>query len=396
MKQTKPPKNSGAKVSFTRKNKNGKRTLTNFGKTVVICSSVVLFLVIAIIVSVNMLIGYYYGLMGYVDVDKQTLMNEDEISKYLASIEETDPTVTNTHNENEFNNEVDNNIGQLENEKEEIKGIINILLIGVDNSGVADDNTGYATRQNTDSMIVVSINPSKKRIVLTSLLRDSAVKIQMQNGEYTTNRLNTAYVYGGYKEMFATIDRNFNIKTDRFVQVDFSSFVDIVTLVGGVDIYVTRAEAVEMNNVMEGINEVFGHTKNADKLSSTSEGVKHLNGKQALAYSRIRYNTGSDFGRTDRQRKLILAVADKIKTLGVGEINQLLTTMLSKVTTNLTQSECTSLISSALTYLSYDMESMRIPSDGTYEDATVGGRKDLLLVSFVDNYKKWKELVTGD
>ncbi len=387
--------NPGTKVTMTKKKRDGKRTLTNFGKTVVICSSVILFLIIAIVVSVNMLIGYYYGLMNYVDVDKQSDPDYEAISRYLEDNDPIDPTVTDSHDSGAVDSTVIGNGEDLENEREDIEGIINILLVGVDNSGNKNDTTGYATRKNTDTMIVVSINEKTKRIVLTSLLRDCCVQIQTSaSGKLSIGRLNTAYLYGA-KELFATIDRNFAIQVDRLVQVDFSSFVDIVNLVGGVDMYVTKAEAIEMNSVMEGMNEVFGDHKNADKLQSTEDGTRHLNGKQALVYARIRYNTGSDFGRTDRQRKLILAVADKIKTLGVRELNDLLTTMLSKVTTNLTQSECTSLIANAMSYLNYDMQSMRIPSNGTFENVDVGGKSDLLLFDFVENYKKWRDLVTG-
>ncbi len=394
MKTTK--KTSNAKVSLTKKKRNGKSTLTKFGKTVIICSSVVVFLIISVFVCINMLIGYYWGLMSYVDIDKQTLLNDDEISRYLASAEVTDPSVTNSHSKDEVNNFIDNELNKNDGNDKEIEGIVNILLLGIDNSGVDGDNSVYGYGQNTDSMIIVTINEKTKRLVLTSLLRDSCVKIQKQNGQFVNARLNTAYVYGGYKELFATIDRNFYIQTDKFIQVDFSSFVDIVNLVDGVDVLITKAEAIEMNNVMEGINEVFGDSRNADKLKNTEEGVKHLNGKQALAYARIRYNTGNDFGRTDRQRKLILAVGDKIKNLNLSELNKLLTTMLSKVTTNLTQSECTSLMANALSYLNYDMQSMRIPEDGTWTEATVEGKKHLLLVSVSENYKKWRDLVTGN
>ncbi len=376
------------------KKKNGKNSLTRFGKTLVICLSVVLFLTIAVVVSVNALVSYYYGLMDYVDIDKETLLGDDEISKYLDAMDTVDPSVTNTHDSDELHADMKDELDKIEQEKENVNGIFNIMLLGVDNSGVKGDTSTYATAQNTDTMIVVTVNEKTKKIVLTSLMRDSCVQIQNRYGNTVINRLNTAYVYGGYKELFATVERNFGIETNKFVQVDFSSFIDIVTLVGGVDVYVTEAEAVEMNNVMVGINEVLGHKWNADKLKNTAAGVKHLNGKQALAYARIRYVAGSDFGRTERQRKVIMAVAGQLKTLSVTELNNLLTTMLSKVKTNLTQAECTDLMANALGYLNYEMESFRIPADGTYKNIVIEGRQ-MLSVSFTKNYQMWKELVMG-
>ena len=223
-------------------------------------------------------------------------------------------------------------------------------------------------------------------------MRDSYVQIVRPNGSIVDGRLNTAYIYGGYSGLFDTIERNIGIDVDRFVQVDFASFMDIVGIIGGVDMYVTHDEAVEMNVVLEGINEMYGHAKDTDKIT-TSAGTKHLNGKQALAYARIRHNTGNDFGRTERQRKLIQEIAAEAKSLSVSQLNTLLTTVLKKVSTNLTQSEATSFITGAVNYLSYDIVSFRIPADDTYRNVNINGAS-VLTVDFVANYKTWKALVT--
>ena len=148
-----------------------------------------------------------------------------------------------------------------------------------------------------------------------------------------------------------------------------------------------------MNNVLEGINEIMGHSINADKLESTAAGTKHLNGKQALSYARIRHVTGSDFGRTERQRKLIMEIAKEARSLNVTQLNRLLTTVLSKISTNLTQSEVTSLMANAVSYLGYEIVPFRIPADNTYNNANING-KSVLMMDFVANYKTWKTLAT--
>ena len=385
-------KNAKVKVPIIRTLPSGKHQLTRYGKTLVICVSAIVLIALLLAISINALISYYYGLVNYVNVDEQSVLGDEEISKYLENMGDVDPSVTDSHNSDDIESDIKDQIGKLE--KEQLEGVINIMLIGMDSSGVGGDSSSYADAKNTDTVIIVSINEKEKRIVLTSLMRDTGVQIQKQNGEKVFNKLNTAYIYGGYKELFNTVERNFGIVTDRFVQVNFSSFIDIVSIVGGVDIFVKEEEAIEMNNVMEGLNKVLGHGQNEDKLSDTSEGNKHLNGKQALAYARIRYVSGSDFGRTDRQRKLILAIAEKLGTLNIGQLNSLLTAILPKVSTNLTQGECTTLLSRAFEYLSYDMESMRIPSYGTYKDVVVSGR-DLLWIDFFENYTSWTERVCG-
>lgn len=385
---------SGAKVSVIKKNKRGKISLTSFGKTVVICLSVVLVLMIAVFVSVHCLISYYYGLMNYIDVDAQTTRSEEEIDSIIEALDSADPNVTNSHESEEIDNNVQNALDGIEQIREPIEGVINILLIGVDNSGIPGDNSYYATLQNTDSMIVVSINEKTKKIVLTSLLRDSCVEIKRNNGTTVIGRLNTASLYGGYSTLFETIDRNFGIEVDKFVQVDFSSFIDIVNIVGGVDIYVEESEAIELNRVLQSINIIIGDPINSGLFTDTSAKIRHLNGKQALAYARIRYNNGSDFGRTERQRKLIMTVAQQLTSLNVSQLNSLLTALLEKVSTNLTQSECVSLMANAMSYLRYDMESLGIPQYGMFKNITVN-HKEMLEVDFVANYKAWKELVTG-
>ena len=391
----KEKENSGARVSFIKKDAEGKRSLSRFGKTVVICLSVIIALIAAIFISVHALVSYYYGLMEYVDIETETLLDDDEISRYLENMDEDiDPSVTDSHDSKEIESDVKQDVEKVEQEKESLDGVINILLIGVDNAGVKVWDDKYSNAHNTDAMIVASINPKTKKIVLTSLMRDTCVQIKKKDGSTAINRLNTAYLYGGYKGMFDTIGTNLGIDVDRFVQVDFSSFMSIVNIVGGIDIYVTDKEVEQLNKNVWHLNRLYGYDNGSDMLTDTSSSVKHLNGKQALAYARIRYLAGSDFARTERQRKVIIAVADKIKTLNVSQLNSLFTTLLSKVKTNLTQSECTSYIASAAEYLSYDIESFRIPDDGTCVDIVLSGR-EMLKVDFLENYKRWKTLLTS-
>ena len=391
LKKQKKSKNANS-VKLIGKNKSGKKALTSFGKTVVICLSVIIVLVIALVISVNSLITYYYSLMEYTDISKETVMGDDEISKYLETLEgegyitgEIDPSVS---------EQLGGAIESIEGERESIGGITNILLLGVDNAG--KDSAGNATydgSMNTDSMIVLTINEKTKRIIITSLMRDSYVEIIKANGSKTNGRLNTAYLYGGYTGLFNTIEHNLGIDVDRFASVDFSSFMEIVDIIGGVDMYVTRQEAIEMNIAIELANEILGERLSTDKLTNLADGTRHLNGKQALAYARIRHNTGNDFGRTERQRKLIMEIAKEARSLNVTQLNRLLTTVLSKISTNLTQSEVTSLMANAVSYLGYEIVPFRIPADNTYNNANING-KSVLMMDFVANYKTWKTLAT--
>ena len=350
---------------------------------------VILLLAIALVCAAYALFDHYYGLLNYTDVSTETVAEDDELEKYLEELKNESPS------DREIKVELRENIIALKNEKEQIDGIINILLIGTDDSGIAGGTGTYAGSKNTDTMIVCTINKNTKKIILTSLMRDTLAEVARPNGEYVPAKLNTAYRFGGYAGLFETIERNFAIECDRFVGVNFASFMDIVDIIGGVDIYISEDEAIEMNNVLEGINELYGHDIDADKLSDTTAGTKHLNGKQALSYARIRYVKGSDFGRTERQRKLIMTVASKLGTLNITKLDPLLRTLLSEITTNLTQGECAEFIANAPSYLGYEIVSLRIPADTTYENILLNN-SSMLKADIIENYRLWKEAVKSN
>ena len=181
-------------------------------------------------------------------------------------------------------------------------------------------------------------------------------------------------------------------KTPLLDESSVRQFVEVVNIVGGVDLELRSEEIVELNNILKGVNRIFGLSEKTGLITDTTPGVRHLNGLQALSYARIRKLKGSDFGRTERQRKIIMSVAEKAKGMNIAEINRLCVAILKKVSTNLTQSECTSLMSKALEYLTYDMYSASIPKPGTYKDIY----NDMLQIDFVQNYKMWKKLVLGE
>ena len=160
--------------------------------------------------------------------------------------------------------------------------IINILLIG-------QDRRPGEGRQRSDSMILCTINTQKKTLVMTSFLRDLYVDIPDWKGRsYMDNRLNACYVFGGMGMLDAALKQNFGVQVDHNVEVDFSGFKDIIELFGGVSMYLTKAEAKYLQ-------------------VGSSEGTYYLNSEQALNYARIR-KLDSDFGRTNRQRKLLTAL----------------------------------------------------------------------------------------
>ena len=177
------------------------------------------------------------------------------------------------------------------------KNVRNILLIGCDKAN------GGSSR--SDSIMIASVNKSTGRITVCSILRDTHLYIP-GNRE---SKVNAAYAWGGANLLIQTIEYNFGIKIDDYATVNFEMFTALVDGLGGVDVEVTEDEADYINN-----RHRYGKEKKPDAFES-GESV-HLNGYQALWYSRIR-KLDSDFMRTQRQRKVISAIASKVK----GQIN---------------------------------------------------------------------------
>lgn len=239
------------------------------------------------------------------------------------------------------------------------EGVINVLLIGNDSRENGDDGR-------SDAMILVSISNKTKTIHMTSLLRDMYVEIP----GHDPNRLNAAYSYGGPTLLCETIEKNLGITVNRYAIVNFQAFAGLVDSVGGVDLEVTNEEVQWINAYLNEYNLLEGRELTTDYLDTSLSGLVHLNGPQALAYSRNRY-IGTDFGRTERQRKVLNAVVKKIPVAMATNSDELIEGLFTNLTTNLSQFECYQLSLDASKLLSYDVIQSVVPAEGTYKNATI-------------------------
>lgn len=193
-----------------------------------------------------------------------------------------------------------------------------------------------------DTMILVTVNTYEKTLTMTSMLRDTLVKMADYKGHYGGNiKLTTVYhlgsVYGegipGSMELIdLTLFNNFGIEVDYNFEVDFDIFVKIVDLVGGVDIDLTQAEADYLNK-----DDLWVYY-------DVEPGLQMLDGMTALSYARMRKAEGdadSDITRTSRQRKLVEAILTKLKSKSLSELQSIANEILSLVTTSMTSQEIT-------------------------------------------------------
>ena len=263
------------------------------------------------------------------------------------------------------------------------QGVVNILLIGNDSRENGEDGR-------SDAMILLSISNKTKKIYMISLLRDIYVDIPGYDG----NRLNAAYSFGGAELLMETIEKNFDIPVHRYMLVNFEAFAGLVDAVGGVELELTTEEVVFVNGYLSEYNRLTNRPEGTDNMDESISGLVHLNGPQALAYSRNRY-IGTDFGRTERQRKVLTEVIGKLPKAVLTNAGGLIDGLMSNLTTNLTQAECFQLSLMAGKLFTYEIVSDSIPQPGTYNSVTIRNMS-VLEVDFDTNVRYLKEKIYGE
>ncbi len=249
----------------------------------------------------------------------------------------------------------------------------NVLLISTE-GGTGDESA------KSDTMIIASINSRTDEITLVSLMRDCYVVIP----GYGENKLNAAYSFGGAELLMDTIEYNFGIAVEDYVSVNFVSFANVVDSVGGIDIEISDAEAQEINTIMQAeVNSIMGDDVLDDLLDGGGE--LHLNGKQALSYARIRYIGNADFERTERQRRVIELVMDKVKSFNPTILPNVASSVLPGVETNMTTAELYWLSLKVPFIVGYERQQLQVPAEGTYY-GQIMDCGDSLIVDFNANY----------
>ena len=319
-------------------------------KVLLIVGISVLVLILALLVT-----GFIFGktLLGYVgrlDGEEETISLEEE----QEILDETDPVDPDA--------EVHQIVEEEQYDVELIKkngNIVNILLVG-------QDKRENQKRQRSDSMILCTINKDKKSITLTSFMRDLWVRIPDKYDE----RLNVPYKIGGFKLLDATLESVFGVKVDHNIEVDFTGFEQIIDALGGVEVKLTEGEAKQVSRAADAVE----------------AGTHVLNGKQALAYARIR-KIGSEFARTNRQRKILTTVFNNLKGSSLTELYNLAKTVLPMIRTDMTDAEIMGYLVELAPMLSeMEIVSQRIPIDDGYVMTRIKGKSVLYMNK--KNHKK--------
>lgn len=279
-----------------------------------------------IIIAILLFLLILVGLLGFIIYKSQ---NEENPTKNIPNIE-----------------------NELKNEKH-----IDIALFGIDKRNENE-------KSRSDSIIIASIDLEKKTINLVSLLRDTLVEID----GHGQDKLNHAYAYGGSKLSLETINSNFDLDIDKYVSVDFYSLAKVIDIVGGVDIELKDYEIEQINANLVEINKIENLKKGTDYI--TQNGIKTLNGRQAVAYSRIRKKGNGDYERTQRQRNVLKSILEKYEKQPSDKKFEINMEIIGQISTNIPVSYIKELGLKIFSDKEFEVNQYMIPYEGRFETIT--------------------------
>ena len=214
-------------------------------------------------------------------------------------------------------------------------GVYNVLLIGID---VGSGNG------NSDSMILCSINYDLHKIFLTTIMRDLEAVIP----EYGPRKVNSACAIGGPTLLMDTLEQTFGFEIDNFAMIDYEGMKAVVDALGGVDLHITVEEAAFM------------------KFEIPEDQMVHLDGRLALRHARDRSSGGSDFGRTQRQRNVLMAIVKKARRGDIGDIVEAAKAILPYITHNMKPGEIAEILWELPVLIDWEFVQQRLPYDGLF------------------------------
>ncbi len=224
-------------------------------------------------------------------------------------------------------------------------GKTNILLLGSDSRGGADART--------DTIMIGQYDPDKNTAKLVSIMRDSYVNIP----GFGYNKINAAFNFGGPELLRQTIKKNFGIDVEYYAIVDFQGFTHVVDTIApdGIEIEVEKHMSEKIDVVLE-------------------PGLQRLSGEELLGYARFRSDRDGDFGRIQRQQKVMKVLKDEIVSFtGVIKLPRVVGTIQPYITTNMKTSTIISLGSDFLLSPPDDIETLSIPVREETWDSTISG-----------------------
>nr|WP_263328388.1 LCP family protein [Neobacillus sp. Marseille-Q6967] len=266
------------------------------------------------------------------------------------------------------NNEEENSVANVEYEfdgRKDQYGATNILLLGSDSRG--------EEKARADTIMIAHYNEDRGTYKLTSIMRDSYVKIP----GHGKHKINSAFYYGGPELMRQTIKENFDIDIQYYAIVDFQGFVQLIdeAFPNGVEINVEK----KMEEYVE---------------TPLEPGLQRLNGDQMLSFVRFRHDAIGDFGRVKRQQEALQAISDQLSGIQtIPKLPKLVGVVTPYVNTNMDTGD---ILFMAKDFFSNDrgaIETFRIPIENGYKDASIKGEGSVLDLDLEKNREAFHQFI---
>lgn len=227
----------------------------------------------------------------------------------------------------------------------------------------------------TDTIMVASVNEAKQKISLFSIPRDLYI-----NGR----RINEYYTYYGVDQLSRMVSTVTNLQMDQYVQVDLQGFIDIVDVLGGLDVYVSES-------LYDGL---YPNGKGGYSSFSVEAGQHHFTGEEALKYARSRHST-SDFDRAERQQTVIAALRTKVVQLDsvmeMKELTQLFQTAIENTTTDI---DLLDVVGYYYDYQDYDLNTGFVLTSGNYLTSLINESGAYILIPRDGDFSEIHEVIS--
>lgn len=239
--------------------------------------------------------------------------------------------------------------------------IVNILVLGIDTR-----QPGEFKDARSDVNIILTIDKVKKEVRLTSILRDSLIYYD-EIKDY--QRLNYALrLYDHPDGVVKTIEDNFGIDIDHYMMADFWGVATLIDIFGGVTVNASDAEISNLNDILWNLNELYDYKDLRTDFVEHKPGDIKLNGRQAVAYMRIR-KVGADYERVQRQYEVLDALKSEIAGMNFFEMNKILIKLPDLIKTDMSELELLATANTLYSIRDCEMKNARVPFDGAYKAA---------------------------
>ena len=326
-------------------------------KGLIITGITLVALVAAGIIAAFFIFNHFYNKSTYVGEGETYIptaastepTSEEEIREGVnySIVGTTEETTTTTKEENE--DETEPSIDRT--------GVYNVLLIGI------DDGSGVG---NSDSMIICSINYDLHKIFLTTIMRD----IEADVPGYGLRKINSACAINGPTLLVDTFEQYFGFEIDNWALINFEGMKSVVNALGGVDLPITVAEADFM------------------KIKIDEDMIIHLDGRLALRHARDRSSGGSDFGRTQRQRNVLMAIVKKARRGDLGDLVKAAESILPYIVHDMSRRDLLEIIRELPVLVKWEFIQQRLPYDGLYTYNT-----ENIVIDVPASMERWHAVV---